>query len=54
MRRGAPELFAPATATQPAFEAAHNGVVDFLLAIIPPLWFRVMNPRLAEAQRQAG
>jgi alkane 1-monooxygenase len=26
----------------------------FLLAIIPPLWFRVMNPRLAEAQRQAG
>jgi len=26
----------------------------FLLAIVPPLWFRVMNPRLADAQRQAG
>ena len=26
----------------------------FLLALVPPLWFRVMNPRLAAAQRLAG
>jgi alkane 1-monooxygenase len=26
----------------------------FLLAIVPPLWFRVMNPRLEQAQRLAG